>query len=298
MIEIKKLCKQFDKKPVLNNLNITIRQGKIYGLLGVNGAGKTTLLRLIMGILLPDKGGITIDDYYNFAEEVYGKVFFMADELFFYNNYTVNDMIKFYQALYICFDKKYCLELCNLFDLDYMQKINDLSKGMKKQLYLALGFATRAKYMLLDEVFDGLDPAKRSLVRKIICKHVAESNATFIISSHNLREIDDMCDTIGILHQGRIALERDIIDLKKSMFKVQVACPIAKTGKDNFQDLDIIDYKNNGRVAKIVIRASEKKIKDYFDKKDLNIISIASLNLEEIFMYEMETLGYEYKEII
>ena len=298
MIKIENLSKKYDKENVLENLNCTIKDGCIYGLVGANGSGKSTLLRLINGIFTPDKGIICVDgeDIIDNAE-IKQDMVFVPDDLFFYPSYTLLDMAKFYQAMYKKFDMEYLKELANILKLDMHAKINTFSKGMKRQCALICAISTNAKYMFFDETFDGLDPIIRSLVKKILAKKMEENNTTIVMTSHNLRELEDICDNLGLLYKGGILFESDTDKLKTTMFKVQISFK-EDFSKDKFKSLDILNFKKSGSVATLIINDKKGNSKKILEKMNPLILDYLPLTLEEIFIYEMEALGYEFKEII
>lgn len=227
MIEIKELSKQFDHKLVLNKLSCKIENNCIYGLVGANGAGKSTLLRIINGVFTADNGEVTID-----GEEIYNnetlkqKLVFVPDDLFFYQSYTLLDTAKYYEALYPKFDMKYFNKLAKTLKLDVNQKISNLSKGMKRQCALICALSTKAEYMLFDETFDGIDPVIRNVMKKIIAKQMEKYQTTIIMTSHNLRELEDICDNLGLLYKGGILFESDIDTLKTEMFNIQISLKV------------------------------------------------------------------------
>lgn len=298
MIKIENLSKKYDKENVLENLNCTIKDGCIYGLVGANGSGKSTLLRLINGIFTPDKGIICVDgeDVIDNAE-IKQDMVFVPDDLFFYPSYTLLDMAKFYQAMYKKFDMEYLKELASILKLDMHAKINTFSKGMKRQCALMCAISTNAKYMFFDETFDGLDPIIRSLVKKILAKKMEENNTTIVMTSHNLRELEDICDNLGLLYKGGILFESDTDKLKTTMFKVQISFK-EDFSKDKFKSLDILNFKKSGSVATLIINDKKGNSKKMLEKMNPLILDYLPLTLEEIFIYEMEALGYEFKEII
>ena len=298
MIKIENLSKKYDKENVLENLNCTIKDGCIYGLVGANGSGKSTLLRLINGIFTPDKGIICVDgeDVIDNAE-IKQDMVFVPDDLFFYPSYTLLDMAKFYQAMYKKFDMEYLKELASILKLDMHAKINTFSKGMKRQCALICAISTNAKYMFFDETFDGLDPIIRSLVKKILAKKMEENNTTIVMTSHNLRELEDICDNLGLLYKGGILFESDTDKLKTIMFKVQISFK-EDFSKDKFKSLDILNFKKSGSVATLIINDKKGNSKKILEKMNPLILDYLPLTLEEIFIYEMEVLGYEFKEII
>ena len=207
MIKIKNLSKKYGKENVINNLNCEVKDGCIYGLVGSNGAGKSTLLRLINGIFKADSGSILIDNEEVFENENIKQVLvFVPDDLFFYPGYTLLDTAKYYEAMYNKFDMEYLKKLAGIFKLDLDRKISTFSKGMKRQCALICALSTKCKYMFFDETFDGLDPVVRNTIKKIIAKQMEEDNTTIVMTSHNLRELEDICDNLGLLHKGGILL--------------------------------------------------------------------------------------------
>lgn len=298
MIKIENLSKKYDKDNVLDKLNCTIKDGCIYGLVGANGSGKSTLLRLINGVFTPDKGIICVDgeDVCD-NMEIKQNMVFVPDDLFFYPSYTLLDMAKFYQAMYEKFDMNYLKELANILKLDMNTKINTFSKGMKRQCALICAISTNCKYMFFDETFDGLDPIIRSLVKKILAKKMEENNTTIVMTSHNLRELEDICDNLGLLYKGGILFESDTDKLKTTMFKVQISFK-EDFSKEKFKSLDILSFKKCGSVATLIINDKKGNSKKILENMKPLILDYLSLTLEEIFIYEMEALGYEFEEVI
>ena len=298
MIKIENLSKKYDKDNVLDNLNCTIKDGCIYGLVGANGSGKSTLLRLINGVFTPDKGIICVDGEDACDNmEIKQNMVFVPDDLFFYPSYTLLDMAKFYQAMYEKFDMNYLKELANILKLDMNTKINTFSKGMKRQCALICAISTNCKYMFFDETFDGLDPIIRSLVKKILAKKMEENNTTIVMTSHNLRELEDICDNLGLLYKGGILFESDTDKLKTTMFKAQISFK-EDFSKEKFKSLDILSFKKCGSVATLIINDKKGNSKKVLENMKPLILDYLPLTLEEIFIYEMEALGYEFEEVI
>lgn len=296
MIKIENLSKKYDKNNVLDKLNCTIKDGSIYGLVGSNGAGKSTLLRLINGIFIQDEGTILIDDEVVFEnEKIKQELVFVPDDLFFYPSYTLLDTAKYYEAMYKKFDMEYLIKLANTLKLDLNKKISTFSKGMKRQCALICALATRCKYMFFDETFDGLDPVIRNTMKKIIAKQMDTDNTTIVMTSHNLRELEDICDNLGLLHKGGILFESDIDTIKTNMYKVQISLK-EKFSKNTFKDLEVLSYKKIGSVATLIINDKEKTSKEKLEKLEPIILDFLPLTLEEVFIYEMEALGYEFNE--
>ena len=296
MIKIENLSKKYDKDNVLDNLNCTIKDSCIYGLVGSNGAGKSTLLRLINGIFIPDSGTILIDEKEVFEnEDLKQELVFIPDDLFFYPNYTLLDTAKYYQAMYKNFDMDYLCNLAKKLKLDLNKKISTFSKGMKRQCALICALATHSKYMFFDETFDGLDPVIRNTMKKIIAKQMDEYKTTIVMTSHNLRELEDICDNLGLLHKGGILFESDIDTIKTNMFKVQISLK-HDFSKDSFKDLEVLSYKKIGSIATLIINDKKKTSKKILEKLNPIILDFLPLTLEEVFIYEMEALGYEFNE--
>lgn len=298
MIKIEGLSKGFDESLVLDKLNCTIKDNCIYGLVGANGAGKSTLLRLITNIYKPDSGSIEIDGQRIDDEaKVYQKMVFVPDDIFFYPGYNLLDMAKYYEAMYKDFDMEYLKSLASILKLDLKRKISTFSKGMKRQCALICAISTNSDYMLFDETFDGLDPVIRNTMKKIIAKQMEKKQTTIIMTSHNLRELEDICDNLGLLYKGGILFESDIDTLKTNMFKVQISLK-GDFSRDDFKDINIINFKKSGSVATIIVDDKDGKTKEKLEKKNPIILDYLPLNLEEVFIYEMEALGYEFNEFI
>jgi len=298
MIKIENLSKKYDKENVIDNLNCEIKDGCIYGLVGSNGAGKSTLLRLINGIFKQDSGTILIDNEEVFEnEKIKQELVFVPDDLFFYPSYTLLDTAKYYQAMYKKFDMDYLHKLAALLKLDLNRKITTFSKGMKRQCALICALSTKAKYMFFDETFDGLDPVIRNTMKKIMASLMEEEKTTIVMTSHNLRELEDICDNLGLLHKGGILFESDIDSIKTNMYKVQISLK-NDFSKDIFNNLEVINFKKVGSVATLIIDDKKGDSKEKLEKLNPIILDYLPLTLEEVFIYEMEALGYEFNEII
>ena len=298
MIKISNLNKSYGKKKVLENLNCNIKTNCIYGLIGANGAGKSTLLRIINDIFRRDSGTILIDDKeIENNSELKQKLAFLPDDLYFFSNYTMLDMAKFYEAMYKKFDMKYFKELAEILKLDINAKVDSFSKGMKRQVALICTLATNADYMFFDETFDGVDPVVRNLLKKIAIKQMEKKETTIIMTSHNLRELEDICDNLGLLYKGGILFESDIDTLKTNMFKVQISLR-EDFDKDIFKNFDVMNFKKIGSVGSIIIKGEQEKVKEELEKLNPIILDFLPLTLEEMFIYEMEVLGYEFNQVV
>lgn len=299
MIEIKNLTKSFNNEnTVLENLNCTIKDNAIYGLVGANGAGKSTLLRLIMSIYAPNEGSIYIDGenaYDN--EKIKQDLVFVPDDLYFYSSYSLLDMAEYYNSLYQNFDMNYVINHASNLKLNINAKLSSFSKGMKRQCALLCAMATHAKYMLFDETFDGLDPVVRKYFKGLLTNSIIDNSATIIMTSHNLRELEDICDNLGLLYKGNILFESDIDTIKTNMFKVQISLK-TEFNKSTFKGLKILSYKKVGSVATLIINDENKDSKKVLEKLNPIILDYLHLTLEEIFIYQMEALGYEFNEFI
>ena len=298
MIRIDKLSKKYDKDYVLNNLSCTIKDNCIYGLVGANGAGKSTLLRIIMGIFESDEGIITIDDeLVDGNTELKQRMVFVPDDLFFYPGYTLLDTAKYYESMYKDFDMNYLKEMASTLNLSLNKKISTFSKGMKRQCALICAIATNADYMFFDETFDGLDPVIRSTMKKALIKQMNKKKTTVVMTSHNLRELEDICDNLGLLYKGGILFESDIDTIKTNMYKVQISLK-KEFDKEDFKDFDVISFKKQGSIATIIIKDKDGKSKKKLEKMNPIILDYLNLTLEEVFIYEMEALGYEFNKFI
>lgn len=298
MIEIRNLSKSYGKKKVLDKLNCNIKTGSIYGLIGANGAGKSTLLRIINDVFKRDEGTVLVnEEEIENNQELKQKLVFVPDDLFFYPSYTLKDMGKFYSAMYKKFDMKYLEELAGILKLNMNEKIQNFSKGMKRQCALICALSTNAEYMFFDETFDGLDPVVRNLMKKIIAKQMEKNNTTIIMTSHNLRELEDICDNLGLLYKGGILFESDVDSLKTNIFKVQISLKEDFSEKD-FEKLNILSFKKVGSVATIIVKGEKEESEEYLKSKNPIILDFLTLTLEEIFIYEMEVLGYEFNQVV
>lgn len=298
MIKVDRVSKKYDNDFVLNNLSFNIKDNCIYGLVGANGAGKSTLLRIIMGIFDANIGSVTIDgEEVSHNVKLKQKMVFIPDDLFFYPGYTLIDMAKYYQSMYDEFDMDYLRELAKLLKLKENVKISNFSKGMKRQCALICAIATNADYMFFDETFDGLDPVIRNVMKKIIVKQMNKKKTTIVMTSHNLRELEDICDNLGLLYQGGILLESEIDTIKTNMYKVQISLK-GDFDKDDFSDIDLLSYKKNGSVATLIIKDVDNTSKKKLAKKNPIILDYLNLTLEEIFIYEMEAMGYEFNKLV
>lgn len=288
------------KKPfvALNNLSCKIPSGCIYGLVGSNGAGKSTFLRLISGVYRPDSGIITIDGlpvYENPPAK--DKILYVPDDLYFLPQSTMKQMASFYKAIYPKFSFERFRQLTETFRLDPGANLNTFSKGMRRQAATILGLSTMPQYLFFDETFDGLDPVMRNLVKQVIYSDVLERETTAIITSHSLRELEDTCDQLALLHKGGIVFESDIQNLKTSLFKIQTAFSEPFT-REKFNGIEILSYSQMGSVCTLIVRGDREETAARIRTMQPLLLDLLPLNLEEVFIYEMEALGYAFKDVL
>ena len=298
MIEIKEVSKFFDLHKALSSVSLNIDRGCIYGLVGTNGSGKSTLLRLISGVYSPNGGSVFVDGEQVFENPAKKQqIFFVSDDLFFHPQATLCSMAEFYKAAYSRWDEERYQKLCELFPIGTNKKLSTFSKGMRRQAALILALSCAPDYLLLDEAFDGLDPVIRHAVRKIISDMISEYNMTVVISSHNLRELEDFCDRVGLLHRGELKLECAIDDIQLGFCKVQAAFRPMPQQLD-VEGIRVITKEIRGSVATFVCAASENEAVAAIEKLSPSFCEAISLTLEEVFIYEMEAVGYDYSKII
>lgn len=296
MIEIKGLTKKFDKFTALDNISCNIESGCIYGLVGSNGAGKSTLLRLIMGIYAPNSGQILIDGENMLkSPDKKGRLAFVPDELFFLPQSNMNRMAKMYSRLYKSFSIDRFNSLTKLFSLDPKKNLNTFSKGMRRQAAIILALSCKADYIFLDETFDGIDPVVRNLIKKVLYDDVCERNTTIVLTSHSLRELEDTCDSLALLHKGGIVFESNIENLRTTLFKVQLAFD-TEYDRSRFDGIELVSFTKHGSVSSLIIRGDRDKTEKKLKAMKPVIFEVLPLSLEEVFIYEMEALGYGFDE--
>ena len=298
MIEIKGVTKKFDDITALNNVSAKINDGHVFGLIGTNGAGKSTLMRTICGIFKPDEGQITVD-----GENVYenpkikSQIFFISDDQYFFQNGTPNDMVRYYQTLYTTFDKERFYKLMSTLKLDPKRKINTFSKGMRKQLSVMLGVSANTRYLLCDETFDGLDPVIRQAIKSLFIGEMEERGLTPIIASHNLRELEDICDHVGLLHDGGILFSQDLDTMKLGMFKLQ--CVLQDKSQLDLiaAQFPILNKVESGMLTTLTLRGESDQISHLQMELQPVFWELLPLTLEEIFISEMEVKGYDFSKL-
>lgn len=298
MIEIKEITKKFDDIIAVNQVNLSIQDASVFGLLGTNGAGKSTLLRMIAGVIATDEGQIYVDDETIWQNmNVANKIFYVSDDQFYFPNSNPMELAAYYKNYYSEFDEIKFREFLKKFGLNPERKIKTFSKGMKKQISILLGVCANVKYLLCDETFDGLDPVMRQGIKSIFVQEMETRDFTPIIASHNLRELEDICDSIGLLHQGGIILAKDLIDLKGDFLKVQ--CVLGEEYDEQLKnEMKIMKMSRHGKLLTMTVRGTEEEIAPVIENKNPIYFETLPLTLEEIFISEMEVVGYDIKNLI
>lgn len=298
MIKADNLTKRFQGVTAVDHIHAEIQDGTVFGLIGTNGAGKSTFLRMAAGILKPDEGTITLDGESVFEDtRVKARCFYIPDEPYFLGNGTADDMKTFYQGIYPKFDTDRFGKLLKSFELDGRRKIQTFSKGMKKQLAVLLGICAGTDYLFCDETFDGLDPVMRQTVKSLFANDLEERHLTPVIASHNLRELEDICDHVGLLHRGGMLLSKDLDDMKMNIHKIQCVLP-AGLDRTNLQDLDIMTVEQRGSLLTLTVRGQKEEIQARMQSYHPVFFEMIPLSLEEIFISETEVAGYDIKKLI
>ena len=299
MIDIRNLTKRFGKITAVNDVSLQIENNQVFGLVGTNGAGKSTLLRMVSGILRQDAGSIEVSGQPVYDNpEVRQNIFFIPDDPYFFRNGSAEDMKNFYRTVYPDFDPDRFDRLLRDFSLDPRRRIQNYSRGMKKQLAVLCGLCSNARYLLCDETFDGLDPVMRQAVKSIFANDMDERGLTPVISSHNLRELEDICDHVGLLHGGGLLLSRDLASMKLGLQKVQCVFSDQADAEKALSGLELLNHNIRGRLHTLTIRASREDILSRFESLDLIFFELLPLTLEEIFISETEVIGYDIKNFI
>ena len=295
MIEVKECSKAFGTVKAVNKATLDVGVREVFGLVGSNGAGKSTLLRMMAGIIKPDEGEIQIDGMPVYENEEAKKLFFyISDDSYFPANYTAMDLVRFYRNFYPQFRTRLFHELMEQFHLEENRRIATFSKGMKKQVLVIIGVCAATKYLFCDETFDGLDPVMRQAVKSLFAAEIMNREFTPVIASHNLRELEDICDQLALLHKGGLVLESDIENLKTSQFKIQIAFR-GEYDKSKFQGIQVSHYEKSGSVANLIVSGDREEIVQKLRAMEPILLDVLPLSLEEVFTYEMETLGYTFQ---
>ena len=292
MLEMKNVTKTFGSFKALDDLTMTVPKGTVYGLVGPNGAGKSTAIRHLTGVYCPDGGEITMDGQPVYENpDVKVRIGYIPDDIFYFPSATLEDMRKFYAGLYPRFDQDLFERLYEIFQLPKKSPIRRFSKGMQKQAAFHLAICCRPDVLILDEPVDGLDPVMRRQVMSLILSDVAEHGTTVLISSHNLRELEDVCDHVGIMDHGRMLLERSLADMQGNTVKLQLVGELPA-------GLDVLHETCSGRLATYIVRGTAQEVAEKVSTENSAYFDVLPLSLEEIFIYELGGVNYEVKNII
>lgn len=294
MIITENLTKNFSDMVALNSISCTINQGSVYGIVGSNGSGKSTFLRLLAGIYRPDGGRATLD-----GEDIYEnpdakkRIVYVSDELYYPAGATMERCADMYSSLYKGFDRDLCRRLAGDLNLKLNKSISTFSKGMRRQAITVMAIATRPDYLFFDETFDGLDPVMRSYIKRIVIEDVMDRGATAIMTSHSLRELEDTCDQLALLHKGGLVFESDIEELRTTRYKVQIAFD-HPYDKDMFEGIDLVSFTKRGSVSNLIVKGDRDETVEKLRGMSPILLEVLPLTLEEVFTYEMEALGYSF----
>lgn len=299
MIVATHVNKSFDSIEAVKDVTVNIKKGEVFGLIGTNGAGKSTFLRMVCGVLKPDSGTILVDDRPVYENPVAKKdIFYLSDDQYYLANSRPLDMASFYKDYYPEFDMERFKSMLDKFQLNPKRKINTFSKGMKKQLSVLLGICANTKYMLCDETFDGLDPVMRQAVKSIFAGELTSRDFTPIIASHNLRELEDICDSVGILHQGGVLMQKDLEEMKLNIHTIQCVMKSAEDEQSLLKSLELVKNEKRGTLNIITVRGKKEDIMAKINSYSPVFAEVLPLSLEEIFISETEVVGYDIKKLI
>lgn len=292
MLEMKNVTKTFGGFKALDDLSLTVPKGAVYGMVGPNGAGKSTAIRHLTGVYRPDSGDVTLEGMPIFENPLQkARIGYIPDDIFFFPAATLEEMRKFYAGIYKNFDNDLFKRLYEVFQLPKKSPIRRFSKGMQKQAAFHLTVCTRPEIMILDEPVDGLDPVMRRQVWNLILSDVASRETTVLISSHNLRELEDICDHVGIMDHGKMLLERSLADMQGNTVKLQLVGEIP-------QGLQVLHESASGRMKTLILRGTAEEVTAKMRKMDAVYFDVLPLSLEEIFIYELGGVNYEVKNIV
>lgn len=299
MIEVQGVTKKFDDFTAISDISFTVGDGSLYGLIGYNGAGKTTLLKTITGVYKANAGKVLLDgeDAFDNAK-MKQHMFYVPDDIYFQKYASMESMAKFYNGYYPDFDFETFHKLAEVFSLDTKARINGFSKGMQRQAEIVLGFATRPDFMLFDETFDGLDPAKRALIKNMIHEYMEDKNASIIVSSHDLHELEGLCDHFGLINGKKLALDASIKELSegRAKFRVVFTSPVTQADLAN-KGIDVKSFKADGQMIIITVKGDEKETAEKLNLFSPALVESMPLSLEEVFLDEMEGTDYDFTQI-
>lgn len=297
MIQINNVTKLFGNKKALDNINLTIDESSIFGLVGSNGAGKSTLLRILAGVFDTDAGEVLFNGESPFENPaVKSQLSFISDYPYFYSGATIENTAKFYKSIYSTWDEERYKYLASVFPINTNQKVSTMSKGMQRQSAIILALSTNPKYIFFDEIFDGLDPVVRELVKKILISYVEQTKATVVIASHNLRELEGFCDHLGMLHLGGILLEKNIDGDAIGLYRYQFVMDDNDYNEIK-QSLDIVKESKQGKMFTVTVKGDFEHINEIIMSKNPLYVESLPLTLEEVFISEMEVAGYDINQI-
>jgi len=299
MIVATNLHKKFGDVDALKDVSVTIKKGEVFGLIGTNGAGKSTFLRMACGVLKPDSGSMLVDDVPIYENpEMKRQIFYISDDQFYLPNATPMTMMKFYKDFYQEFDGERMLLLLEKFGLSPKRKIQTFSKGMKKQLSVIMGICANTRYLFCDETFDGLDPVMRQSVKSIFAGELTNRDFTPVVASHNLRELEDICDHVGLLHQGGVLMQKDLEEMKLNIHTIQCVFEDEETEASAISALNLVKAEKRGRLNLLTVRGKREEVMGHIQSFHPVFAEILPLSLEEIFISETEVVGYDIKKLI
>ena len=295
MIEVKGLVKTFDNFRALDGVDLFAPRGGVYGLVGANGAGKTTLIRHLTGVYRQDAGSISIDGQQVYENnDVKQRIAYIPDDVFYFLASSTQDMKSFYKSVYNRFDEDRYQKLRDAFSVDEKRPVRLLSRGMQKQSAFWLAMCMHPDVMILDEPVDGLDPVMRRQIWSLLMQDVTERGMTVLVSSHNLRELEDVCDHVGVINKGKMMLERSLSSLQDNIVKLQIVVP----GELDTSGLEVLHHSTTGRIHTLIVRGGAQEVTEKAAAKDPVFFDILPISLEEIFIYELGGVDYAVKEIV
>lgn len=299
MIDVRNVSKCFENTLAVDRVSFQIKEGAVFGLIGINGSGKSSLLRLMSGIYRADEGVILVDDQQVFDHvPAKKKIFYISDEQYFFENATLVDIRNYYRMIYEDFDSGRYDRMVRDVELDPSKKIHTYSKGMRKQLSMIAGVCAGTKYMLCDETFDGLDPVMRQMVKNLLAYEMTHREFTPVIASHNMRELEDICDHVGLLYKGGMLLSRDVEDMKLHIHKAQCVFREEEDAQKAFEELELVSHECRGSLHTVTVRGHREQLVSAITAQNPVFYEILPLSLEEIFISETEVAGYDIKKII
>lgn len=299
MIEVQGVTKKFGSFTAISDISFTVGDGSLYGLIGYNGAGKTTLLKTITGVYKAEAGRVLLDGEDAFDNELMKQhMFYVPDDIYFQPYANMEKMAKFYNGYYPEFSFDTFHKLAEVFGLDTKARLNGFSKGMQRQAEIVLGFSTQPSFMLFDETFDGLDPAKRALIKNMITEYMQEKNASIIVSSHDLHELEGLCDHFGLINGKKLVLDSSISELSENRAKFRLVFPEdVSEAQIKALGIDVKSFKKDGKMVIITVKGDEKEAAEKLNALSPAMVESLPLSLEEVFLDEMEGTDYDFTQI-